>query len=670
MKNLKRIFLVFTVLVAALALVACKDKKIDLEQQVELNAAINFGGNKFISYYKDTPYEGLNGKTYTKGDLLPVWEEIGKNLNIKFVDKGFELGKSSTNAQFDDAKVDGFNGIDVINSTGVSITAERQHFVDLKPYLDDGKMPNLKRFLKDNPTYQMYMTAEDGGIYYTPYLDGNQELENGFLMRIDWTEKILNTTEAGDSTKAPGLANTTPFNPASLNTNITVATAGAKTRKVNINYEKNIITILKELGADATGAQYLEAFRTYMKNSRGTQYEKLADVFVGYDSGYLTDELIALMAVVKANPQLLRGIDNVAVYFPREARGSRVRNLFRGLEMYGVRGAVSKNNWLYIDKEGKLHDARFEESTIDALNRLNGLYNDQLILQNFDNAGNNKNWRDELLKDANGFLMFDYNATQTAQAIIDAAKTKDPNYRFEFILPPVVDWQGDGKYFHFTESVRMLKNEAWGITKQAAKDPVKLERAIYLFDYLYDPEEGANLHLFGPKEWRSTETVEYKGEQIPKFSEAAMEQMRTLAGGNMINYLRDYVGATQPIGHVRSLGLELQTVSDQGMAGYKRVSNAAEAKVLRLIGIYSTKDKWYQPVPNVFPLTTAQENLIKEVKQAFDTYWGDNVLYTIVKEGIKGDRRSAYNNLLVHNNKNWTQDFLDYYQEALDDLGK
>ena len=32
----------------------------------------------------------------------------------------------------------------------------------------------------------------------------------------------------------------------------------------------------------------------------------------------------------------------VSIYFPREAKGNRVRNMFRGLEMYGVRGAVSK----------------------------------------------------------------------------------------------------------------------------------------------------------------------------------------------------------------------------------------------------------------------------------------------------------------------------------------
>jgi len=660
---MKKLYLVLFTIVASLALVACKDDA--TKENVELNVAINFDGNKFISYNQDEPYEGLDGITYTKGDLLPVWSAIGENLNITFNDVGMELGKANTGTQFDDAKVDGFAGIDIINSTGANITSERNRFVDLKPFIDSGKMPNLKKFLDSQPTYEPYLTAEDGGIYYTPYLDGNEEVELGFLMRIDWTEKILDTDTPGDSTKAKGLENTTPFNPATLDKEITVATENAGTRKVTINYSKNIITILKELGPDATGDQYLQAFRTYMNEVHGDDYDKLSDVFVGYDAGYLTDELVALMAVVKSNPQMLRGKADVSVYFPREARGSRVRNFYRGLEMFGVRGAVSKNNWLYNDEDGNLNDSRFEDSTIDAFNRLHAFYQDGLIIQNFDNAGTNKNWRDELLADADGFLMYDYNATQTAQYLVDAGKSKQSSYRFESILPPVNDWRGDGEYFHFTESVRMLKNEAWGITKQAATDQTKLDRAIMLFDYLYDEEEGANLHLFGPEAWRSSETMDYQGTTIPRFSDEALAQMQDLTGGNMINYLRMYVGATQPIGHVRSLGLELQTVSDQGMNGYNRVRNAVEAGVLRLLGLYDKNDTWYYPVPNVFPLTTAQENELREVKGDFDTYWGDANLHIMVKEGLDADRLAAYKALFEYNGTRWVEDYLDFHQDAL-----
>ena len=659
---MKKLYLVLFTIVASLALVACKDDA--TKENVELRMAINFDGNKFISYNKDNAYLGLDGKEYKNGDLLPVWSAIGENLNITFNDVGKTLGKANTAKQFDDAKIDGFTGIDIINSTGANITSERNNFVNLKPFIEAGKMPNLKKFLDSQPTYEPYLTASDGGMYYTPYLDGNEEVELGFLMRIDWTEKILDTTTAGDSTKAQGLENTTPFNPATLNKEIIVATENAGTRKVTINYSKNIITILKELGPDATGDQYLQAFRTYMEDVHGDDYDKLSDVFVGYDAGYLTAELVALMAVVKSNPQMLRGKADVSVYFPREAKGSRVRNFYRGLEMFGVRGAVSKNNWLYIDENGKLNDSRFEDSTIDAFNRLNSFYKDELIIQNFDNAGTNKNWRDELLKAADGFLMYDYNATQTPKSIIDEAVKVDPNYRFESILPPVNDWRGTGEYFHFTESVRMLKNEAWGITKQAATDETKLERAIMLFDYLYDEKEGANLHLYGPEAWRQG-TITYQGKEIPAFHPKVLEEIQTLGKGNMTNYLREYVGATNPIGHIRSLGLELQTVSEQGLSGYNRVRNAVEAGVFRLLGLYDKNDKWYYPVPNVFPLTTAQENHLKEVKGAFDTYWGDNQLHIMIKEGLYDGRLEAYKAMFEYEGERWVEDYLKYHQEAL-----
>ncbi|HKL94880.1 MAG TPA: hypothetical protein VJ845_00475 [Haploplasma sp.] len=679
---MKKSFLALLTVVAAFTLFACGGSKSD---NVELNVAVNFDGTRFISYNKDATYTGLDGKTYSNGDLLPTWAKIGENLGIDFIDKGKEIGAKNTNEQFNNSLTDGFKGIDLINSTGANITTNRGHFLDLTPYINDGSMPNLKKFLNDQPLYESFMKAQDGGIYYTPYLDGNAEVENGFLMRIDWVQKLLDTTAAGDSTVVGNiLKKTTPANPATLETTLTVATANKGKTTVDVEYSKNIINILQDLGESATGAQYLNAFRTYMEDSREEgKYEKQSHIFVGLNSGYLVDEMVALMAVVKANPQLLRKANTVEVYLPREAKGSRVRNLFRGLEMYGVRGAVSKNNWLYTDAEGQLADSRLEQQGIDGVNRLNDLYKDGLILQNFDNGGVNKNHRDDLLKQANGFMMYDYNATQTAQGIIDAAVKVDKDYNFQSVLPPVNDWNGDGKYFHFTESVRTLKNEAWGITKATAQDPDKLAKAIQLVDYLYQEEPaegaedaGATLFLYGPKEWRhATKTFNYLGEEIPAFSDEAVKEIQELSGGNMINYLREYVGATLPVGHVRSLGLELQTLSEQGKEGYDRVRNAVDAGVYRLAGLYEgTKDApytpWYNTMPNIFALLLAEENELKESKKAFDDYWADKTLYELIEKGIRGDRLDAYNDLKNYDGSDWTVDYYKYYQKALDFVSK
>ena len=53
-------------------------KKKILKGMLTLNVAVNFDGNRFISY-SHNPYVGLDGvKTYTKGDLSATWTQIGK----------------------------------------------------------------------------------------------------------------------------------------------------------------------------------------------------------------------------------------------------------------------------------------------------------------------------------------------------------------------------------------------------------------------------------------------------------------------------------------------------------------------------------------------------------------------------------------------------------------
>ena len=139
----------------------------------------------------------------------------------------------------------------------------------------------------------------------------------------------------------------------------------------------------------------------------------------------------------------------------------------------------------------------------------------------------------------------------------------------------------------------------------------------------------------------------------------------------MINYLREYVGATLPVGHVRSLGLELQTLSKQGKEGYDRVRNAVDAGVYRLAGLYEgTKDEpatpWYNTMPNIFALLLAEENELKESKKAFDDYWADKTLYELIEKGIRDDRLDAYNKLKNYDGKDWTVNYYKYYQKALD----
>lgn len=618
---------------------------IDYTSDVTVNVAINFtsGGQLMsISYQKDAAYVSLDGKTYTKGSILPAWAAIGEKLNINFVDRATS-SDANTNAQFTRLQTENFAGVDLVNATGSQISAEglKGNFLDIGQYLD--YMPYLKAFLEANPSSKVSMTSADNGIYFTPYFDGFGEMEQMYLARIDWIKDILDVANpVFDTTPAvKPTAYTRRQMPMPIDTNITVANLNGSTRVVNKAYTANILDTLAAI-AEPTGANMAAAFRTHMQATYGDQgYAKLSDVFAGTDAAYDTDELLALMYVIKANPNYLtrqhtNGVKNaVEVYFPREGTGARIRNLLRGMEMFGLRGVFSRAEWLYFDQDGLIQDVRHEDAFIDGVNDLAAMYADGLIVQNPEGA---TNWRTVLLNGANGFITYDYNASSTAQSLINTGRGIDPDFEFQAILPPVVDWLGDGSYFHFTEATRSVKAEAWGIPAHVADDETKLFRVLKLVDEMYDYSETdsvGTMHLYGPEGWTDG-TINYGLDVVYQLSDEALAEMNTLAGGNMINYLRQYVGATMPIGHIRSLGLEFQTLSQEGIIGIERINTAVNAGVLKLAGMVDSTNPWFELSPTFFPLTKIDNDLIT-ASATFRTLFNDNALITLVKFGFSGN---------------------------------
>jgi putative aldouronate transport system substrate-binding protein len=656
---------------------------IDYDSTVELNVALNYtsGGNLMsISYQKDSAYVStINGKTYTKGDLLPAWERIGEKLNIDFNDLA-TTSDANTNAQFSRLQTAGFAGVDLVNGTGAQIGPEgvNGNFVDIGQYLE--YMPNLNAFLEANPSVKVSMTSADGGIYFTPYFDGFGEMEQMFMARIDWIEDILDTTSPTFDT-TPGVVPTayerrqveTP-----INTTIQVANANGTVRTVTKAYNTNILDVLEDL-VNPTGADVANAFRTHIQNTYGSQgYAKLSDVFAGTDAAYDTDELVALMYVVKSNPQFLtREYDTpltaVEVMFPRESTGNRIRNLFRGMEMFGLRGVFSRHEWMYFDEDGLIQDIRYDQDFVDGVNDLSAMYADGLIIQNPEEGGNH---RQILLSRGDGFITYDYNATTTAASLMNAGTAVDEDFKFQAILPPVVDWLGDGNYFHFTEATRSVKNEAWGITKAVESNPTKLFRALKLVDELYDystDDSVGTIHLYGPQGWTDG-TIAYGSDTVYLLSDESRAEMTALAGGNHINYLRQYVGATMPIGHIRSMGLEFQTLTDQGIEGIERINTAVSAGTLKLAGLVDSDNPWYQLSPTFFPLTKSESDTIAAVA-TFRSIFADNSLVTMVKYGFSGAGGSlteeAYWNSFKSNNVDiyaiiYIKAYRDAYQRILD----
>lgn len=694
---MRKFLSLFLVLLAVVTIAACKEDEpdptvpteptepvetpIDYDSNVQLNVAINYaaGGRVMgISYQLDSAYESLNGKTYTKGDLLPVWERIGEKLNVTFNDVSTS-SDANTNAQFTRLQTTGFAGVDLVNGTGAQIGPEgvNGNFVDIGKYLDS--MPNLKAFLDANPSVKVSMTSANGGIYFTPYFDGFGEMEQMFLARIDWIEDILDTTSPSFDTTAGFVPNnytrrqvTTP-----INVQVQVATPTGTQRTVTKAYNANILDTLAAL-PNPTGASVAQAFRTHMQNTYGNQgYAKLSDVFVGTDAAYDTDELVALMYVIKSNPlfltrQYATPLTSLEIMFPRESTGNRIRNLFRGMEMFGLRGVFSRHDWHYFDEDGLVQDIRHEQRFVDGVNDLSKMYADGLIIQNPEEGGNH---RQILLSRGDGFITYDYNATSTAASLMNAGRAVDPDFKFQAILPPVVDWLGNGEYFHFTEATRSVKNEAWGIPKHVEANETKLYRALKLVDEMYDystADSVGTIHLYGPSLWTNGQ-IEYANDIVYKMSDASLEEMGRLAGGNHINYLRQYVGATMPIGHIRSMGLEFQTLTAQGIEGIERINTAVNAGTMLLAGLVDSDNPWFQLSPTFFPLTKSESDTIAAVA-TFRSIFADNQLVTMVKYGFSGAGGSltaaAYWNSFKSNNVDiyeiiYIKAYRDAYQRIL-----
>jgi len=692
---MKKIFSLLALTLVSLAIVACTPSEYvpDFSKQVDLNVAINYttsGQLYSISYQREDSYSPVMkpGKTYVKGNLLPAWERIGELTNTKFNDRAI-AADTSTAQQFTRLLGAGFADIDLVNGTGALIgdAGVQGSFVDLGDYLN--QMPNLKSFFDANPAVKQSITSGDGGIYFTPYFDGINELEHMFLARIDWIKDILDatSTEAFDGAVYQLGTNYQKETPNTATYTVRVANPNGTTRNVTKTRTQNVIDVLRAVEVKS-GKNLADAFRGYIASTYGTShgYAKLSDIFAGTDASYDIDELVALMYVIDANPNyILRQvpagtIGSIEMYFPREKSGARVRQMFRGLEMFGLRGASSRNEWFYIGEDGNIHDSRAGESVdqfISSVNQLSNLVKDGLIpnVSGFATT----NLRQELLSgaapaasEANpnptgrfGFLTYDYNASSTTTGLIEnGGKRLDADMEFQAILPPVVNWKGDGNYFHFSESNRSVKNEAWGIPSSILeKDRSVLDRALAIVDGMYDYSEAesiGNIHLYGPVEWRSGEVLDYNGEAVYQLHQTQVlgseGEIITRANGNHINYLRWFIGATMPIGHIRSLGLEFQTLTPDGIAGIERINTAVSAGVLKIAGHQNAADlgNFGKLVPTFLPYNAIE--IDARANTTFRDHTADGKLLALMNNGFSGTQdtisATAYKALLTSENYN------------------
>lgn len=616
---------------------------LDYAEGTKLNmAVVHNNAQTTITFDSKLAGNGLklaDGKTYNTGDLKPAWEALQDKLKVNFTN--VYTGATSAANEYKAWKNLNFEGVDVVvgNASDMAEDGRAGNMVDLSLYLD--LMPNFSNFLKENPIVNLSVLSDTtkGSIYYAPYFDGYDDIEKYFIMRVDWVEKLLDGDGEFTATTTDKFGKTTAYTPymqtsGKLEVNSLTAD-GSDTQTITKNYDTkygNIVDYMnKNVTADTTGVELVNMLRGYIDEAYNGIYGKTrSHLFTGYDACWDADELVALLRCIVTNTFTLTGQNDNKVQgiFPRESELNRTSDLLSLVSMFGARGYESRNDMLYFDGNNVLCDARGSEDMIKAANKLNELYKEGLILADFDKPINGNAKIGELMyKNNQGFMIYDYVQTQCLYNEHADIKGEIEGFNLSPVINPVAKWfdgtNENGVWMRFTESWRSVKTNGWGIPATCTGD--QLKAALRMFDYVYS-DEGQILMSYGPDAWRSGQTIDYKGEQVPEISEAAWDELWNLASGNFTNYARQYIGSTLPIGYVKDQGFEYQCTTENGKAGALKVSQAIAKGVVKHVSPEISDNLFYTMVPTVLPLTKANDAQLAEI-----TFIGTNGVYSKTK---------------------------------------
>ncbi|MBQ3156077.1 MAG: hypothetical protein IJB81_04010 [Clostridia bacterium] len=628
------------------------------EEPVVLRMATGYNSAKTGMFFSaDVAGEGItlaDGKTYHTGDLKPTWVVVEELLNVKFEDK--YQGNSATK-EFDFWK-ERLEEVDMISGTAAKLSenGEAGDIVNLAEHLD--KMPNFKAYLEQSPIVRLSITGntDTGAIYFSPYFDGVNDIERMPLMRVDWVQKLLDGEGAfaADASNKVAAAVYQPYMPTAGKVEIDVVNLeGTAVEKIAKDYDAAGNIVAKMNAAELDGVAAVNMLREYIDKAYNGYYgTQRSNLFVGQNAAWDVDELVALLRCVVANPQTLNGTDSVQGLFSREDDNNQRRvDMFRfaGV-LFGVRGLESRQDFLYVDTDGMLHDARQEVAAYEAMERMNAMAQEGLISKSF--LDTSKESTKTMLENDLGFMHYDYNQTQT---VYNETALQDGE-KYMAVMVPVAKWYDteEGTYMRFTESWRSVKTDGWGISvKGIAGDEAKLNKALALIDYAFS-EEGQILMSYGPDAFikknddGSYVTFNFNGKEMPVIADATYAELWEKASGNYTNYARQFLGST--LSFAKSQAFEYQCTHNVGKEGAGKLSVAIGLGTIKHPELAVTENPWYTSVPTVLPNTKAETdeiNALTDLTQKYNAakggqnYFVDQIANGYTVEGMLSAEESA-----------------------------
>lgn len=620
-----------------------------------VNSSYHFG----ISYQGTEQATGLGGETLIKGQLLPMWATLGRELNYN-IREAADLNAKDTKTEWQNHLKEGFksgdNFIDLIMTDGDakgSVTAQNSdRLLSIDALLDQGKLPNFQHWLETQGggrkgALWRGMAAADGKVYYIPYFDGLNNIEKMFLMNHEWIEKLLDTTD-NDANLSETAAKTSNFTAhVSAMTNEKIKVGKNEEITVNIPANKNIITQQNALQVK-NGKNYVQTLRNYIDEvyMPTGKYTKRSEVFTSGKACYNSDDMIALMRCIVNNAKFLTGSEETIYAFaPRSGEGSRLRQLSEFTQIWGQRGVSAEKGKFYFDKDGNLQDARLSDSIYEHFDSLHELYKEGFFPGDFYTGYNNNaktEWRSNLMKENKLFSVYDYNATTTGNN--RDSLNSETGVNLGAVLPPVVKWDapkslGQNNYFHFTEDNRACKGTGFAIPKTSDN----VDGACNIADYIYSPE-GNDLQDYGPNTTSYRKAVTSYDENGHRLAGEGTfmcnGQITVKWADNVINatigedsfkknwnnFCRKYIGSTQGIGHVRSDGVDFQSTTSAFAAKELTKMNQAIQDGVIVLCTTSSDIPFATSVPSGFALTAADNTAIgaSNACTLLDTFWKED----------------------------------------------
>ena len=635
-----------------------------------LDIDINYKGQQGVSIREDSYDNPVEKVTYKKGDITPTFKRFAELTGTTIYDASDynSDGEGTESSNADTNNYESFQNpgetIDLLNATVKNIDkfGAAGKAVNLMEHLDE--MPFFSAWLADHESIKD-MISNGNAIYYTPYCDGFDYIEKMLIMDHNMTKAVLdsNSTDSFDTTKSGknGASNTLPeskyqpfidanYNYATAQT-IEVSAFGTKKgyKEIKVAKVENIIKQQNALLANGcTGKELADQFRTYLNAAYAAPladgtYTKLSDIFLSEQAAYNADELIALMRVVKANPGVVTGNpeQEVQILTPRGAADNRVENILHFAQIWGVQGLCGETDRLYFDANGKLNDAASTPASYEALDYLQQIYDEGLIIDNFSlkdsTVKSGTYYLDKYFahKKGNGenyaFMMYDYNASTSAANLADEnkvgiAKTDLENEDIYTtgvgpIISPITWWANNTNYDHdqalsvhtnkqlmrFSEDNRILKTSSWMIPSNSDN----ITGAIKMMDIMFSTL-GSWINNFGPEQyWATTDINEmevYAGEKTPTLS-AGTYEILAVQPSDMWSDLRQVIGATHGIGNVRPASMNYQGISEYAKPAAANVDNAVASK--QFVLALSNPNKGYamaQSVPTAGYGSIGDEN--------------------------------------------------------------